>query len=341
MHLPDSKRYYLFLKYGYIIALFVHAIFGVFFYWFGFDQLVYINLLSVLIYALALWMLNNGYSCSSLLLVSIEVVLHACVAVFTLGWESGFHYYLFTMVLGAAFNPYWSIFSKLSYAAVICLAYITLGYYAALYPPMVEVNPALLQGAQSFNAIFAFVFIGYLAHVYAKLTSDAEEKLHQLVATDPLTGLYNRREFLRLFDFELIKNRRSQIPFAMIMVDIDDFKMINDTLGHQCGDEAIIAVSDCFRKNVREQDHVARWGGEEFVLLLPETDMDGAVILAEKLFEAVGGLRYSCGSNVHSISITLSVGVHQHQETRDQLLLRVDHGLIQGKETGKNQIVCV
>lgn len=341
MHLPASERYFLFLKYGYITALFAHIVFALLFQWLGLNQLVYVNLISILVYAIALWMLYKGYYCSSLLLVSIEIVLHACAAVFVLGWESGFHYYLFTLMMASAFNPYWSVISKLGYAATISLGYIALGHYASIYPSSVVLDPMLLQAMHAFNAIFAFVFIGYLAHVYAKSTSDAEDKLRQLAATDPLTGLHNRREFLRLFDFELIKNRRSQLPFAMIMVDIDDFKTINDTFGHQCGDEAIIAVSDCFRKNVREQDHIARWGGEEFVLLLPETDMDGAIVLAEKLFDAVRDLSYSCGSRMHKISITLSVGVHQHHETRDQLLFRVDHGLMRGKETGKNQIVCV
>ncbi len=341
MHLPASERYFLFLKYGYITALIAHVAFGLFFQWLGLDKLVYLNVLSIFIYAIAIWMLHKGYYCSSLLLVSIEVVLHASAAVCTLGWESGFHYYLFTLMMGSAFNPYWSVLSKLSYAAVICMGYIALGYYASIYPPTVEVNPLLIHAMQAFNAIFSFVFIGYLAHVYAKSTSDAEQKLRQLATTDPLTGLNNRREFLHLFDLELIKNRRNQIPFAIIMVDIDDFKKINDTFGHQCGDEAIIAVAECFRNNVREQDHIARWGGEEFMLLLPETDMEGAIVLAEKLYDAVRDLEYSCGSDLHRISITLSVGVHQHHETRDQLLFRIDSGLMRGKETGKNQIVCV
>jgi diguanylate cyclase (GGDEF)-like protein len=102
----------------------------------------------------------------------------------------------------------------------------------------------------------------------------AHVELEQLVITDPLTGCYNRRFFLEVINREVQRHRRYNTPLSVLFVDVDRFKMVNDTLGHEAGDAALKLVADFLRKNVREADFLFRWGGDEFLMLLTCTEAE-------------------------------------------------------------------
>ncbi|OIQ08014.1 phytochrome-like protein cph2 [Moorella thermoacetica] len=110
-----------------------------------------------------------------------------------------------------------------------------------------------------------------------------EEELYRLSITDPLTGAYNRCYFLEMLEREVERIRRTGNPFSLIMFDLDHFKSINDHFGHAAGDRVLKGVVSAFKKQLRKTDCLARWGGEEFVILLPETGVEGAATLAEEL----------------------------------------------------------
>ncbi|GAB2863365.1 hypothetical protein GCM10027277_35040 [Pseudoduganella ginsengisoli] len=171
----------------------------------------------------------------------------------------------------------------------------------------------------------------------------ANTKLEQLATTDPLTGIANRRKMTEHIAKELERVRRLRHPLALLMVDIDHFKRINDTYGHEAGDRAIIAVANMLSASLRAIDTVARFGGEEFVLLMPETDLETAGLAAERLREAASLLAVEVDGGL-AIALTISIGVaasrpQQAPDTASSLLVRADKALYQAKEEGRNRVV--
>ena len=157
----------------------------------------------------------------------------------------------------------------------------------------------------------------------------------EMAVIDPLTGIYNRIQFNRSLQEEIQKSKRFQSEFAVIMFDIDHFKIINDTFGHQLGDTILIELTEMVKNNIREVDIFARYGGEEFILLAPETDISGAAVLAEKLRIAIESGQYS-----HGNTLTCSFGVTEFKENDqpDDLIKRVDDRLYLAKKKGRNQV---
>lgn len=165
--------------------------------------------------------------------------------------------------------------------------------------------------------------------------------LRSLVATDALTGVANRRRLLELGAIEFHRARRFGHPVSLLLLDIDWFKRINDTWGHPTGDRVIRAVARVCRDHVREHvDLVARIGGEEFAVLLPETDSPAAQGLAERLRQAVAALRVGCGKET-MIGCTTSIGVATLSATCpsfEHLLSRADQALYRAKAHGRNRV---
>jgi diguanylate cyclase (GGDEF)-like protein len=168
-------------------------------------------------------------------------------------------------------------------------------------------------------------------------------RLHAIVqrqaTTDELTELANRRRFAETLDTELRRAERFGESLALVLADLDDFKRVNDRHGHQVGDQVLRAFADCLRKRVRVIDVAARLGGEEFAVLLVETDLAGAAALAESLREAVAALEVPVPSG-DPVRLTASFGVAAHPQARtaDDLLAAADSGLYRAKREGKNRV---
>ncbi|MBI3583972.1 MAG: diguanylate cyclase [Nitrospinae bacterium] len=165
--------------------------------------------------------------------------------------------------------------------------------------------------------------------------------LQKLSVTDGLTGLYNHRYFQRRIKEEFIRAKRYNFPLSCLMVDLDDFKILNDTHGHQVGDRILTEFSMILNNSIREVDMAARYGGEEFVVLLPQINIDGAAILAERFRMAVE-LHKFFGTD-KPFNITISIGVSTYPagdiKTDGDLLKAADTSLYRAKNTGKNRVV--
>lgn len=157
---------------------------------------------------------------------------------------------------------------------------------------------------------------------------------------DSLTGLGNRRAFDEAIVRELSRTKRHASPLCLILLDLDYFKKVNDKFSHAIGDKVLIMVAQCIRDNSREVDTIARWGGEEFALLLPNTSLQDALALAERLRVAISQL--DCGSMLNDFILTGSIGLAQARdhEGAEELLHRADNALYRAKDEGRNR-VCV
>ncbi|WP_116367139.1 sensor domain-containing diguanylate cyclase [Parahaliea mediterranea] len=167
----------------------------------------------------------------------------------------------------------------------------------------------------------------------------ANRRLTEAARVDPLTGLYNRRGFIAEAEVEIQRMFRTGRGFSLILADVDHFKSVNDRYGHASGDMILMRVASLLREGIRDADRVARWGGEEFILLLPETGADGAALLAEKLRERLADNLFEAEGHRLRISMTFGVSEFRRGESLEQCVARADAALYQGKSEGRNRVV--
>jgi len=179
--------------------------------------------------------------------------------------------------------------------------------------------------------------IDKVVHLYSDITLQkrAEEVLKAQATTDTLTGIANRRQFYSTLTAEMSRADRYRLPLAVIMLDLDHFKEINDTLGHQVGDDVLVELARLVSGVIREQDVFARWGGEEFVILAPSRDAEGMRQLAEKLRSAVESHSFP---GVGRVTCSFGLAEYQPDEAIESFFKRIDAALYRAKENGRNRV---
>lgn len=165
------------------------------------------------------------------------------------------------------------------------------------------------------------------------------EALHAALH-DPLTRLLNRGSLNNTLQREMKMYERSQSPLSLIVMDIDDFKQINDQSGHLVGDDVLRAVADIISQTIRETDVAFRIGGEEFLVLMTNTDTNGANTLAERLREQVESCHISHKGELVHFTVSLGIAQYRDNETQHELIARADQAMYQAKRTGKNKVIC-
>jgi diguanylate cyclase (GGDEF)-like protein/PAS domain S-box-containing protein len=168
----------------------------------------------------------------------------------------------------------------------------------------------------------------------------AAQIIARLAATDPLTGLLNRRQLEVELELEISRTQRLKLPLSLLYGDLDDFKRINDQHSHACGDQLLKSVVTAMQEGTRPYDRLSRFGGDEFVLLLPETQLQLGVEIAERLRRAVAGIDLACDNPRKAGRTSVSFGLAELRagETSEQLIDRADQALIKAKKSGKNSV---
>ena len=167
----------------------------------------------------------------------------------------------------------------------------------------------------------------------------ANEVLEQLSITDGLTHLHNHRHFHDQFAREVKRAERSSQPLCLLLVDIDDFKLLNDRYGHAAGDRVLAVTAQLMNEQVRESDYLARYGGEEFAILVAQTTLEGAVALAEKVRAVLSTHRFPLPDSDESVGVTVSIGVAEHSTTTDATFDAADRALYEAKGAGKDCVI--
>jgi len=167
-----------------------------------------------------------------------------------------------------------------------------------------------------------------------------EAKLMELATQDPLTGVANRRYFFERAHQEFTRSKRQSIPLSIVEMDIDYFKQINDQYGHPAGDEVLKSLCAVSQPLLREVDTFARLGGEEFAVLLPDTDMKGATRLAERLLQSIAATNLSFEGSQFKCTISVGVATLKLEDASiDDCLLRADRAMYNAKRNGRNRVV--
>ena len=183
------------------------------------------------------------------------------------------------------------------------------------------------------------LFMYLIARFFIRDLGEAEQKLLNMATTDYLTGLLNRREGFRRIIAEFSRAERAGKPLCAMMLDIDHFKRINDTHGHLTGDFVLKTLAATLKKALRMSDILCRYGGEEFLIVLPETGLEEITLLAERLRQQIEQSVLQTDDH-KKLTVTISIGVAGHQpgETYEHLIARADQALYQAKESGRNRV---
>lgn len=181
--------------------------------------------------------------------------------------------------------------------------------------------------------------LGEVANQMIEQRKEAEEKLRKLSLTDPLTGLSNRRDMTQKITLESKRADRSGTDFAFILIDIDHFKKVNDTYGHDAGDVVLKGIASILLKEARQTDTISRWGGEEFLLLLPNAESEGACNTAEKFRKRIEAKQFTHNEQVIRVTLTLGVSMCHKGCSPEEAISLADKALYQGKSYGRNRVI--
>jgi diguanylate cyclase (GGDEF)-like protein len=217
--------------------------------------------------------------------------------------------------------------------SVTSLALMLLGYPVSVLVLDMPVRMSWYAFSQS---VGAFILSSIFAYLYERVRVEQSERLLDAANHDPLTGLLNRRGFAPLANAVLQQALRFGHDFAVVLIDLDDFKKINDTQGHEAGDCLLRDVAALLQQHTRQTDLIARWGGEEFILLLVQSPLDSAATVAQKICAAIAARSFSTGHITASIGLAMHDATHASLETTVNL---ADSAMYRAKEMGKNQVV--
>ena len=194
--------------------------------------------------------------------------------------------------------------------------------------------------------VYVFITVTFLSSVYeySRQQTYAEiqrlrKKFERQATYDPLTQLLNRRGLQKQIVAELARSDRQSSVASVILLDLDKFKQVNDTYGHDAGDDVLTNTADLLRRSIRQQDYVSRWGGEEFLLVLPDTNQQNAQVLAEKIREKIANA--TIAFEQHTLKVTASFGVSEvtSSDNFEKAISLADKALYQAKNNGRNKVV--
>ena len=211
--------------------------------------------------------------------------------------------------------------------------------------PLENMAHATYSNEFKLRLLYSFLTVTFLSALYEysreksyKHTLELSKKYQKLAHFDPLTQLSNRRDALYILKREQARILRNKEPLTIILCDVDHFKKINDEYGHNAGDAVLVELSKIFTLQIREQDCISRWGGEEFLFILPQTTAINANIFAEKIQKILQ--RHTVNFEDESIKVAVSMGIEQFNEVQsiDEAINNADKYLYQAKNAGRNQI---
>ncbi len=311
--------------------------FFIIFYYLGSPILAWVNVFSVLMYVSAFYAIKNRKNKLGATLIWSEVVIHSTLGTLLIGWGSGFQYFFFIFI------PALCVTLPTNTARMALLAFfgfcISLGSLGWVFEPIQPIHPDALRFVNLFNLSVVFLLFCSLAFYYIKTVKKAQQKLHVMATTDSLTELLNRRYMRFLVNREIQKYNRSKDNIGVMLIDIDHFKSVNDSFGHDVGDEVLTTVAKILRNELKEYDLISRWGGEEFLIVLPGSDLEKTQDQAEHIRKAIEQYGWQAElSNTAKPTVTVGVSEVKHNEEFKEAIARADKALYIGKHNGRNRV---
>lgn len=328
------------------MLMIIHCLFLAFFAGTHVQVMLTVNILSVLIYALCFQLLKKRYMSIYTAVVFLEICIHMFLAVLCLGADYGFQLYFFVCVSVIFYTDYFSVklghrhVHGVSLSAASAVLYFVTIVFARHHDPLYVLNEGTAFGMLSVNSFLVISFSAVFLGALARSATNTEAKLERQATHDMLTGMANRNyllEQLHVFDEE--EHLRD---YWLAIMDIDDFKAINDVYGHNCGDYVLKSVADLIQSN-SEGMTSCRWGGEEFLLVgregTTESGEKSSHEILERIRRAVEEKDFVYEGKKIKLTITIGMASHMEEQTIDEWINIADTKLYTGKKSGKNRLV--
>lgn len=337
---PQSYRFRVVAHHIYIFSFVTHGLLLAIFLLLRADVLAVYNLVSCSVFALCLRMNRTPGYRTAFLIGALEVVVHSTLCVLFIGWETGFHYFILGIIPFCIVVPDLSLPRKVMTATALVAVYGVLYLVAVRIPVQYALSASIVQTLKYANLVVTFAAFSFLVHFLSQASEEAERRVRDASRTDYLTGVLNRRGMAERLEAARATALRSAQQLSVIIGDLDHFKQVNDRYGHNCGDRVLVQATECLQTVLRNGDVVSRWGGEEFLILLPDTSASGALTAGEKLLQSFRSANFVCSSVQFSMTITLGAATFRGDESVEALIGRADRALYSGKQAGRNRLVC-
>ncbi len=329
----------------------VHGIMFFMFVQFNVWPMIIYNGIVVAYYLYILKTVHVGYILTGYIMTFVEIAVQVILGTFMLGWDVGFFMYVFAIIPlffylnllndnieGSVLPP---LFSTLGAVLVFIASYVV----SIVFEPRFVLEKYQIHILFIYNSVLSILLLAAMSHFFIierrfslLAITNENKKLDVEASEDPLTGLTNRRSMERHLDNAMLEARARGRIFSLIMGDIDFFKSINDSYGHDFGDEALKMVSEVLKSSVRDGDIICRWGGEEFLILIYGTEKDAEAV-AERIRKTIEDDKLIHNDKEVRFTITLGVSTYKPGFDMEKLIARADDRLYYGKRNGRNQVV--
>lgn len=348
----DDLRFYLFSSHLYLLCLIIHIVLLVLFLFIEVYLMAAFNIFSCIIFSSNLIINKKGLLNLAYHLALLEITVHAALATLCLGWESNFCFYSIAVCSVIMFTTFLKLHVKLIEVALSSSLFLFAFGYIIEYPTLYNANRFAVDIIGFINIIVTISLLTSIFYKFYMETNTLNDKLKTAAETDGLTGAYNRRFFNEYLEIEAKRllselnyntESKHQINFGIAIIDIDNFKKINDTYGHLTGDNVLIQVVEIIKKSIFYRDLICRYGGEEFVILFTRTSREGAITASERIRKEVEQYSFIFNNEIKDGQVTISIGFAYFDENMsndiESILELADKRLYTAKASGKNKLI--
>ncbi len=302
------------------------------------------NIICIILLSISFLLTYRDNNIISVILQHIAILIWIFVAILFFGWECGAQQFISLLLVSIFTGSYIESRIKIEYAILLVLIHIGLHLYMAANAPLFEQNFWEMLYTHIISIVFCFGIIIAVVVTFSHNSISMENKLKsynvnlkRLANVDPLTGLKNRRWMMNFLKEGVESRQGCKAVFAI--GDIDFFKRFNDHYGHACGDEVLTQLSALFMDYMEDKGEVARWGGEEFLLIFADCDLNQGVEYMEKLLHRIRLMDIRYGGEVLHVTMTFGISEYNPDHTIDAIINNADKKLYFGKQNGRNRIV--
>jgi len=341
-----NERFFAVMSKFSVVQLFTFLLFtGVFAYLMDW-KMVWASGISTLFWMIIYLRYQKKHSRALFILGGGISIIYTFFASFRFGWESGFFFLALSVLPLSFLNVRLKKFTAVFVGLIIGGGVIGLYLYSWFTVPNIILDATILRWIFAANLVWAVLSLAVIGYFFEKRAGEIEsslllanKRLTSLASTDPVTNLANRRIMLSRIDQEKEKLDQTGEAFTLIMIDIDNFKEINDEYGHDAGDFILVNLANIINFIVRKQDQVARWGGDEFLVFLPETGTEGGRVVAEKIRARIITTPFIYHEMDIPVTVTLGVSMCNTNIGIGNCIRKADLALYTGKQAGKNRVI--
>lgn len=343
----ETKRIAVLLRLNVILMWAYHFLMTALFFLSGFHSEALASVVCFAAFSFIFYTTYQDATRTAVLLSHATTLLWILFTVYMVGWDSGVQHLIFVLIMMGFLTSMAALKWKVLYAFLLCALRLALYFYTLNRVPFTQLPYHISIAFQVINtcAVCSMITISLCLYNRDSLNMEQKliaynEKLHKLALLDPLTGLYNRRGIQEYLESKALEYQQEKLSNLCIAIgDIDFFKSINDRYGHDCGDQVLKELGALFDSAVQGKGRVGRWGGEEFLFVLPMLNGDEACVLLQKLQAAIRELTITYKEYQIHITLTFGVAEYDCHESLDCSIGDADKKLYLGKEMGRNRVV--